>query len=335
MKNTPLMGALVAGALTLAIAAPSAAQEVNGYADAEIRQWEVPYENSRPRDPYVGPDGNVWFVGQRTHYVASLDPETGEFSHFPLEDGTGPHTLIVSDDGTIWYAGNRAMHIGKMDPASGAIEKIMMPDPAARDPHTMAFSGDDHIWFTLQGSNKVGRLTRSTGDVELIDVPTPSARPYGIIVDPSGRPWIAQLGTNKLGTVDPATMEYEEIAVPREGARLRRIGRTSDGAIWYGDYAEGYLGRYDPETGDFREWRTPGAEQSGPYALAVDDDDRIWFVETRADPNRFVGFDPATESYFFSQPIESGSIRHMVFHEPTRTIWFGTDSNTIGRLSVP
>jgi len=335
MKNTPLKGALAAGALTLAIAAPGTGQEVNGHVDAEIRQWEVPYENSRPRDPYVGPDGTVWFVGQRTHYVASLDPETGEFSRFPLEDGTGPHNLIVGDDGAIWYAGNRAMHIGKMDPATGAIEKIMMPDSAARDPHTLVFSGDDHIWFTLQGANKVGRLTRSTGEVELVDVPTPSARPYGIIVDPSGRPWIAQLGTNKLGTVDPATMAYEEIAVPREGARLRRLVRTSDGAIWYGDYAEGYLGRYDPETGAFREWPAPGAAQSGPYAMAVDHEDRIWFVETRQDPNRFVGFDPATESYFFSQPIASGSIRHMVFHEPTRTIWFGTDSNTIGRLAVP
>jgi virginiamycin B lyase len=322
-------------ALSLAVAAPASAQDAGGSSDVEIREWEVPYPNSRPRDPYVGPEDRVWFVGQRTSYVAVFDPETEEFSHYPLEEGTGPHNLIVDDAGMIWYAGNRARHIGKLDPATGEIEKIMMPDEAARDPHTLVFSGDDLIWFTLQGANKVGRLVRSTGEVTLIDVPTGAARPYGIVVDPEGRPWIAELGTNKLGTVDPETMEYEEVVLPREGARPRRLQRTSDGAIWYGDYAEGYLGRYDPASGEVQEWRTPGAEQSGPYAMAVDDRDRIWFVETRQDPNRFVGFDPATERFFFSRPIESGAIRHMFFHAPTRSIWFGTDSNTLGRLAVP
>ncbi len=331
--NAALAATIVAGLGFV----PASAQDANGHVDVEIREWEVPYPNSRPRDPYVGPDGRVWFVGQRTHYVASLDPETGEFQRFPLADGVGPHNLIVADDGTIYYAGNRAMHIGVMDPETGEVERIAMPDSAARDPHTLVFSGDDHIWFTLQGANKVGRLTRSTGEVELLDVPTAAARPYGIIVDPEGRPWIAELGTNKLGTVDPETMTYEEIEVPREGARLRRLGRTSDGAIWYGDYAEGYLGRYDPESGEFREWRAPGAAQSGPYAFAVDDEDRIWFVETGLEPNRFVGFDPATERFFALEPVPSGagSVRHMVFHEPTRAIWFGTDANTIGRLLVP
>ena len=328
---------LAAGALACVTAPTASAQDANGYADVEIREWDVPYANSRPRDPYVGPDGRVWFVGQRTHYIASFDPETGEFERFPLEDGVGPHNLIVGEDGVIWYAGNRAMHIGLLDPETGAIEKIMMPDSSARDPHTLVFSGDDHIWFTLQGSNKVGRLTRSTREVELLDVPTPAARPYGIVVDPRGRPWIAQVGTNRLGTVDPETMAYEEIALPREAARPRRLQRTSDGAIWYVDYAEGYLGRYDPESGEFREWRAPGAAQSGPYAMAVDDRGRLWFVETRQDPNRLVGFDPATERFFASEAVPSGagSVRHMVFHAPTRTMWFGTDANTLGRALVP
>lgn len=336
MLTSPKM-TVAAVAIAGTVAAPAAAQDANGHAGVEIREWEVPYPNSRPRDPYVGPDGRVWFVGQRTHYVAALDPETGEFERFPLEEGVGPHNLIVDDEGMIWYAGNRAMHIGVLDPETGQVEKIMMPDSAARDPHTLVFSGDDHIWFTMQGANMVGRLTRSTREVELLEAPTPGARPYGIVVDPDGRPWIAEVGTNKLGTVDPVTMTYEEVVLPREGARPRRLQRTSDGAIWYVDYAEGYLGRYDPGTGDVREWRAPGAAQSGPYAMAVDDQDRLWFVETRQEPNRLVGFDPATESFFAQEPVPSGagSVRHMVFHGPTRTIWFGTDANTIGRVFVP
>ena len=45
-----------------------------------------------------------------------------------------------------------------------------------------------------------------------------------------------------------------------------------------------------------------------------------------------------TESFFSITPIAksgAGSVRHMVFHKPTRTIWFGTDANTIGRAMVP
>ncbi|MEN8376845.1 MAG: lyase [Gemmatimonadota bacterium] len=313
------------------------AQDIDLPGAVEIREWRVPYLNSRPRDPYVAPDGRVWFVGQRTHYVAVLDPESGEFTRFPLDDGAGPHNLIVDDEGAIWYAGNRARHIGIMDPETGAVEKVMMPDEAARDPHTLVFSGDDHIWFTLQSSNKVGRLTRSTREVELLDVPTQAARPYGIAVDGAGRPWIAEVGTNVLGTVDPATMEYEEIRLPRSEARPRRIGLTTDGGVWYVDYAQGYVGRLDPETRAVREWRAPGAEQSGPYAMAIDDRDRIWFVETRQQPNMLIGFDPETEYFFVKTAIPSGggSVRHMVFHAPTRTIWFGTDANTVGRVTVP
>ncbi len=86
-----------------------------------------------------------------------------------------------------------------------------------------------------------------------------------------------------------------------------------------------------------RAWLTPGGTGSRPYAMAVDDRDRIWFVETGPQPNRFVGFDPATLEFFSVTEIDSGggSVRHMFFHKPSRTIWFGTDANTIGRASVP
>ena len=151
-----------------------------------------------------------------------------------------------------------------------------------------------------------------------------------------GQSWIALLGTNKLATVDPETMELTEIDLLRLDARPRRVGRTSDGQIWYVDYAQGYLGSYNPLTKKIREWKTPSAD-AGPYAMAVDSKDRIWFVETIPQPNRFVGFDPATESFFSQTDIPSGggSVRHMVFDPQTDAIWFGTDTQTIGRARLP
>jgi virginiamycin B lyase len=266
-----------------------------------------------------------------------LDPESGEFKRFELESGAGPHNLIVDTDGYVWYAGNRAAHIGKLDPRTGEITKFPMPDAAARDPHTLVFNSEGDIWFSVQGGNFVGKLTVSSGAVQLVRVPTARARPYGIVIDQHDRPWFTEFGANKLGTVDPSTMELEEIELPREGARPRRLEITSDGTVWYVDYAEGYLGHYDPATGAVEEWATPSGASSRPYGMAVDDRDRVWFVESGPDPNRFVGFDTQSREYLDTTEIASGggTVRHMYYHAPTRTIWFGTDANTIGRAQVP
>ena len=71
-------------------------------------------------------------------------------------------------------------------------------------------------------------------------------------------------------------------------------------------YATGMLGRYDPATGQFKEWASPGGAKSQPYGLAIDANDRMWFVEFGLRPSRFVGFDPAKESFFSITEIASG-----------------------------
>ena len=127
--------------------------------EIEIEEWVVPWENSRPRDPFVDSQGRVWFVGQRSHYVAYLDVSTGEFTKFDLTPGTGPHSLIVDKAGDVWYSGNQAAHIGRLDPETGEIAKYPMPNPDAQDPHTLVFDGNGDLWFTVQWGNFVGKRT--------------------------------------------------------------------------------------------------------------------------------------------------------------------------------
>ena len=97
----------------------------------DITEWKVPWEQTRPRDPYVDQQNRVWFVGQTGNYIAVLDPKIGQFHQFQLDPGTGPHNLIVDKQGSVWYAGNRAAHIGKLDPATGNITKYPMPNSTA------------------------------------------------------------------------------------------------------------------------------------------------------------------------------------------------------------
>ena len=62
-----------------------------------------------------------------------------------------------------------------------------------------------------------------------------------------------------------------------------------------------------------------------------DDHDRIWFSE--ANTKRLVGFDPKTEKFFANIEV-SGPIRNMYFDRKTRTMWFGTDANNVGRITL-
>ena len=114
----------------------------------EIQEWAVPFENSRPRDPYVDNLGRVWFCGQAGGYLAYLNPQTGEFKKYDLEQGVRPHNLIIDKENNVWFAANTKPFIGKLNPDSGIIEKYPMPASTATDPHTLVFDSLGNIWFT-------------------------------------------------------------------------------------------------------------------------------------------------------------------------------------------
>ena len=305
--------------------------------DVEIREWLVPWENTRPRDPYVAPDGRIWFCGQTGQYIAYFDPETETFKKYDLGEGAAPHNLIIGEDGMVWYAGNVGGYIGRLNPETGDIKRFNMPDPGVSDPHTLVFDSKGDIWFTAQFSNAIGKFSVKTEDIKLIPIPTPGARPYGIAIDSKDRPWIVLFGTNKLATVNPKTYELKEYELPRKEIRPRRLAITSYDKIWIGDYATGYLGRFDPVTGRYTEIPMPGGSDSKPYAMAVDDRDWLWFVETGNKQNRLIAYNPWKKKFILPTDIPSGggSVRHMYFHEPDHAIWFGTDTNFIGRVKLP
>jgi virginiamycin B lyase len=329
------MNALRVASLALLSAVPALAQE-NAL---EPKEWTVPWEKTRPRDPIMDQSGRVWFVGQTGNYVAYLDAKSGRFKKYQIEDGTFPHNINLDERGGVWFTGNRNGKLYSIDPAEGTLTSIAL-DAAVRDPHTMTWDARGVAWFTAQRSNYVGRLDRATGTVRLWQMPTKNALPYGIVLDSKGQPWFDEFGTNKIGTIDPVTLELKEFSLPNDRARPRRIALTSSDAVWYGDYSRGYLGRLDPKTGKVDEWPLPSGGSSLPYAMTVDDRDRVWLAETGVQPNRLVAFDANTQTWVASLPVPSNgasanTIRHMTFDRRTRQIWFGTDAGTIGSVKVP
>ena len=324
-------------AMAILLSASSASVARDASDTPDIKEWTVPYDDSRPRDPFAVSPEAVWFVGQLGGYLARLDATTGRFEQVDLGHGAGPHNLIVGRDGRVWYTANLRGFIGVYDPASGETERIDLP-AAAIDPHTLVFDADEsHAFFTVQGGNMVGRVTVEAMTAKVVPVPTDAARPYGIRVAPDGTVWATLFGTNKLAEIDPKTLAITEHEVPEANARPRRLAITGDGQIWFVDFARGRLGRYDPAADVWEMWDSPSGDEARPYGMAKDGEDRLWFVETGPAPNRFVGFDPVSRSFIGPVDIPSGggTVRHMHYHEATDTIWFGTDANTIGRAALP
>jgi virginiamycin B lyase len=303
----------------------------------EVKEYRVPdTPGALPgtHRVWVDKDDIVWLSENWAHNLTRFDPKTEQFKRFEIEAGTHPHNLIVARDGGVWYAGNRNARIVRLDPNTGEAKTHMMPDSAARDPHTLIFDGKGNIWFSVQGGGYIGRLNMESGKIDLLKAGEGRTNPYGIVVDSKGQPWVNLFATNRIAVVDPATFTARNITVPRETARTRRIALTSGDVVWYVDYAGGYLGRIQPGSNEIKEWLTPGGAQSQPYALVADDQDRVWFAECARGATFLVGFDAKTEKFTHRTPVSS-CIRHMFYHKPTRTIWFGTDANNIGRAILP
>lgn len=314
---------------------PAAAQDN----PLDPKEFTVPWAQTRPRDPIMDQTGRVWFVGQTGNYVAYLDPKSGQFKQYQIEQGTNPHNINVDERGGIWYTGNRNSRIVQLNPETGELKTYMMPDSTVRDPHTMIWGKDGIAWFTAQQSQRIGRFDRNTGEIKLWRPTEQRSNPYGVVLDANGQPYFNLFATNKIATIDPKTLEYKEFTLPDPRARARRIAVTSDGTVWFGDY-RGFLGHLNPKTGVYEEFALPSGAGAQPYAMAQDDQDRVWLVETGVQPNRLIAFDTKSKAFVANIPVPSNgaarnTIRHMTYNKATRELWFGTDAGTIGRINVP
>lgn len=75
---------VAAAAVALSVVLPAGVSGAGEAAQVEIAEWPVPWEDTRPRDPYVDGRGRVWFVGQRGDYLASFEPATAAFRRLDL-----------------------------------------------------------------------------------------------------------------------------------------------------------------------------------------------------------------------------------------------------------
>ena len=72
-----------------------------------IKEWTGSCPNGRLRDSFEEPKGNIWFMAQKSQYIAQLDSRKGKFRRHKLEDQASPQKLVVGRDDIVCYTGNR------------------------------------------------------------------------------------------------------------------------------------------------------------------------------------------------------------------------------------
>ena len=149
-----------------------------------------------------------------------------------------------------------------------------------------------------------------------------------------------------------APVEIREWPVPWQDTRPRDPAVDGQGRVWFVGQKGGVHRPARSEERQGREGPHAGGRGQGPAHARAGSErrslvhravrklchrGRLWLVETGPQPNRLVGFDPESRRFFSTTEIPSGgsNVRHMIFDAKTRTLWFGTDKNTIARARVP
>jgi virginiamycin B lyase len=278
-------------------------------ARAEItRQSYALPEGAYPHDVAAGPDGTVWYSGQRLGVLGKLDPATGKVEHIQLPRGSSPHGVIVGPDGAPWLTDGGINAIVRVDPVTRQIDRFPLPEARGYvNLNTAAFDTAGMLWFT--GQNGVyGRLDPKSRKVDVWDAPKGRGA-YGIAATRDGGVYFVSLANSYLARIDTATGAATVIEPPTKDQGARRVWSDSKGRLWISEWNSGQLSRYEPTTNAWKMWKPPG-ERPRLYAVYVDERDIVWTSDWGA--NAILRFDPATER-FQSFPLDRGAdVRQML-----------------------
>lgn len=287
--------------LAAALSAPLAAQPPAPQAErappradlpTNVRVFEVP-PGSRPHDVAPGPNGLIWYTGQRRGTLGILDPANGRVREVRLGDGAAPHGVIMGPDGAAWITDSGLNAIVRVDPATDAVRSWPLPaEFPDSNLNTAAFDRDGMLWFTGQ-TGVYGRLDPASGEMRVWRDPE-GRGPYGIAATPAGDIYYVSLAGSHLARIDRESGAATIIEPPTAAQGARRVWSDRSGNLWVSEWNSGQLSRFNPATREWRSWR-PEGERPRVYAVYVDERDIVWITDFGG--NATLSFDPASERW--------------------------------------
>ena len=223
-----------------------------------------------PNQLATGPDGNVWYAGDR--YACRATPALDAQNCATLSNSAvGADGIATGSDGNLWVTERVAGAIVRVTPGLGHQEFPLSDTGSA--PYGITAGPDGALWFTEISGNRIGRITTS-GDIREFTLPHAASDPMGITQGPDGALWFAESAGNRIGRITTSG-QITEFTIPTANAGARGIVTGPDGALWFTEETAGKIGRLVP----------PAAAARNPIA-------RIAASSTTPSIGRLAAFNP-------------------------------------------
>jgi streptogramin lyase len=242
--------------------------------------WYGGGNNSMPRYPAAGPDGNVWITEPRDPSVTTGHDKIGLLDLSGNPDATSPTGPSIRNE--IPFPGTTANE---------------EPEAITAGPGVSSGSPVPMLWATEFNAGRIARIQPvSVGgggpngtDGALIDqyiLPTGGSGPEGITPGPDGNIWFAEFNASQVGRLVPPTssaqgaqpVSIDEFPLPA-GSNPVGIAAGPDGNLWVGLQGTGGNGsvvRMNTSgqiTGTF-----PTPQFQSPYMITPAADGNLWFT---------------------------------------------------------
>jgi len=194
---------------------------------------------------------------------------------------------IVADASTIGqtFSMPGQAYVFRFDPVVESFETFAVPTVGA-NPHSIeVVSGATNldVWFTEPGLDRIGRLiyTDTTGYVFREYALEEGSTPLDLVAD-EGSIWFTAHQGNWIGRLAVASGALVTFPVPTANSQPAGIDLAPNGSIWFAEMAADKIGRLTVTmTGpEFKEYTMNGTGV-GAYGVAVQNDEYVWFGETR------------------------------------------------------
>src|SRR5262245_24514507 len=199
--------------LRMAVMAVVALAVVRPGSAAEVTYYQLP-TGAYPHDVAPGPNGTIWYTGQRKGFLGRFDPKTGKNEEIALGQGSAPHGVVVAADGGAWVTDGGQNAMVRVDPATKAVKVFPLPkDTPYANLNTPTIGKDGIVWFTGQNGYH-GRVDPKSGKVDVWKSPR-NTGPYGMTTTPAGDVWYASLAGDYIGKVDLSTGNVTVVDPPK------------------------------------------------------------------------------------------------------------------------
>lgn len=220
-----------------------------------------------------GPDGNLWFAGQKTgdgSLVIGRVTPNGEVTKYSRPSMAYAQSIAPGPDGALWFVewGNAA--IGRIT-TDGVATSFPLPDRASR-PTAIAAGPDGNLWFTDGRGSGIGRITTSVAIAEFA-LP-PGRHPGAIAAGADGNLWFTERAVDRVGRITPSG-PITEFPIPGPAVKPGAIVAGPDGNLWFAQERVARIGRITP-TGAIAQFGIP--TETGAHALVSGPEGKLWFA---------------------------------------------------------